>query len=72
MSLARSFAGEGKRHAGCALIRNQRDTRVRVLHNSAPFIFGLGLILHQAPLPTRCSRDIGALIFQRIAASERA
>ena len=45
MPLARSFAGEGKRRAGCALIRNQRAARVRVLHNSAPFIFGLGLIL---------------------------
>jgi len=39
------LAGEGKRRAGCALMRNQRAARVRVLHNSAPFIFGLGLIL---------------------------
>jgi hypothetical protein len=39
MPLARSFAGEGKRRAGCALFRNQRDARVRVLRNSATSYF---------------------------------
>ena len=43
MPLARSFAEEGKRRAGCALFRNQRDARVRVLRNSATSYFALGL-----------------------------
>jgi hypothetical protein len=37
--LARFFAGEGKRRAGCRFFRNQRDARVRVLRNSPAFYF---------------------------------
>jgi hypothetical protein len=49
MPLARSFAGEGKRHAGCALFRNQRDARVRVLRNSATSYFRIRVNRRRAP-----------------------